>query len=34
MKDLNVKYLRILRLYFGLVEIVIFYAPAKKRNRR
>ncbi len=32
MKDLNVKYLRILRLRFGLVEIVIFYAPAKKET--
>jgi len=30
MEDLNVKNLRILRLRFGLVGIVIFYAPAKK----
>ncbi len=32
MKDLNVKNLRILRLRFGLVGIVIFYAPAKKET--
>jgi hypothetical protein len=33
MKDFNVKYLRILRLRFGLVGIASFYAPAKKRLR-
>ncbi len=32
MEDLNVKNLRILRLRFGLVGIVIFYAPAKKET--
>ena len=32
MKDFNVKYLRILRLRFGLVGIASFYAPAQKET--